>query len=198
MSTDQQLAELRALLESTEGQALLSSAGIDSSILSTVAPTVELDPTTPMKRAANGRRSSIESLHQSAIRQHNRLSLAHGGRTHAEDPSFTPANTLPSKTLPQIKIDGRLVEISATEVNEADKETRLFDKTRRGELDTKGKTDFMKAATGYALQKTNKLTLFEIPDTGKGAVDNIRNLQAQLKQLKRHLTAYDIVDVFST
>ena len=71
MSTDQQLAELRALLESSEGQALLSSAGIDSSILSTVAPTIELDPTTPMKRAANGRRSSIESLHQSAIRQHN-------------------------------------------------------------------------------------------------------------------------------
>ena len=67
MSTDQQLAELRALLESTEGQALLSRAGIDSSILSTVAPTIELDPTTPMKRAANGRRSSIESLHQSSI-----------------------------------------------------------------------------------------------------------------------------------
>ena len=103
-----------------------------------------------------------------------------------------------SQSYTMLMIDGREVEVSTTMQAEATREARLFDKTKRHELDPKSLQDFIKGATGFVLAKNNKLSLTTAPEEGpEGAVKHARNLQSQLKKLKRHFIKNDMIDVFT-
>jgi hypothetical protein len=140
----------------------------------------------------------MQHLQASAIKQSNRLSVARDGKLHAEQ------NAMQNTMLPEpngtsvktVTIDGRKLHIAESPTAEVDCTTRLFDKTTRKDLDAKDRQTFVRYATTWVLPKTNKLTLYTFGTEDSGTIRNIRNLQSQLKKLRRHFDSYDMGDVF--
>lgn len=97
-----------------------------------------------------------------------------------------------------ITIDGRPMTLATSP---ADKATfvvpRLWDKTSRDQLDPEQKQIFVKAATGYVLNKTNKLSVLSTKEDDDGILKHTHNLRTQLKTLEDHAINHDIVDVFT-
>ena len=74
---------------------------------------------------------------------------------------------------------------------------KRWDKTKRHQLDPDQKSTFIKEATGYALSKSNKLSVMNLKADSEGKLQEVHHLQSQLKLLKTHLISYDMVDVFT-
>ena len=74
--------------------------------------------------------------------------------------------------------------------------TKTWYKHERVNYDAEERAAFKKSATGYALSKSNKLSLIEIdPKGGTDALSTIRNLKVQMNLIKSHLRDHDMHDV---
>ena len=192
------LERLKDYLGSDEAKKAFNDADLDvSDLLDSLKPKDQSDAdyvqvTTP---GPKGSHSSMNVLHASAIRQSNRLSVSREGKLHAEQ-SATGTEP-PGTNVTTITIDGRKLQVSKSPTAEVDCTTRLFDKTTRKDLDAKDRQAFVRYATTWVLPKHNKLTLYTFGKEDSGTMRNIRNLQSQLKKLRRHFVSYDVVDVFS-
>ena len=197
-STSIDLSQVLAYFQTDAGKATLAQEGVDvEAMLTALNPTtktVRFDTSTPRKTK---RKEDLSQLHESAIKQHNRLSETTGSsKFHPEDSSIKPIK-LSSQKYSTIKIDGRELNITDKPISTADFDPRIFDKTGRDKWDAKQTQDFIKGATGYVLAKNNKLALTTLPTGTEDSVKHVRCLQNQLQKLKRHFTKYDIVDVFT-
>ena len=116
--------------------------------------------------------------------------------TSDRPPAAGSPNT--SSRTKRILIDGRLVTIrSQPHLQSGYSATRLWDKEKRHQLPADVRQSFIKAATGFVLPKSNKLTVPSFKPDDDGSLAQIYNLQTQLKVLKSHLIDYDMVDVFN-
>ena len=181
---------------------------------------------TPIKRRnKNDRRSTLGGSSLNAIALSNELvgedgnhfpippSATPAGRTLFGPggglplrPNVPPAGAPPAATGVQhviptgrtIKIDGRSMTLAPIA---ADKDDfipgRLWDKTKRADLDPEQLSVFIKSATGYVLSKTNKLNVLSLKEDDEGVLKHVHNLKSQLKALEDHAINHDIVDVFT-
>ena len=195
--TMEKLQKIKDFLESEEAQGLFEGADLDLDVLIETLeakPKIHFDDTAP--RRSSGRRQSMQSLQSSAIKQSNRFSLSHGGKQHAEQKTDEQPD-LTGVDLQSIIIGGRKITIREAPKDSDGSPPRLFDKTTRDELDAKDRQAFVRYATNWVLPKTNKLALYSFGSEDSGTIRNIRNLQSQLKKLRRHFESYDIDDVFN-
>ena len=94
-----------------------------------------------------------------------------------------------------LKIGGEVLEVRSTPKSLKSISTiKNYDKTERHMLAEDDKQTFIKAAGGYVLTKHNKLNFIDITPNAEGALNQVHNLQAQLKALRQHCVKYDIVD----
>ena len=75
--------------------------------------------------------------------------------------------------------------------------SRSWNKYERANLDADIKAKFEKLATGYALSKHNKLTVFSTAENSDGKLEHVHNLQLQLRLLGQHMYKYDMDDVLT-
>ena len=125
--------------------------------------------------------STITSLHHSAIRSHNRLSLSSGreGKTFSE-PSAEPEQ-VGSRLVQSVIIDGREVKVNPTKNTDSRRSaTRMWDKTARASLSDEARILFNKHSVGYCLDKSNKLALPPSDATDELQLELVRNLKSQL------------------
>ncbi len=188
MSDLDKLTEL--LKSSDEFKKLLKDNSLDVDVLLETMKKPQVHSPLP----STSTRQSMQSLQSSAIKQNNRLSMSRKGHQHAEQKTDLPE----PKGIPiaKITIDGRALNISDAPLDHDDVPARLFDKLTRVNLDSKDRQAFVKYSTSWVLSKNNKLALYSLGNEDSGAIDNIRNLQSQLKKLRRHFESYDIRDVF--
>ena len=73
--------------------------------------------------------------------------------------------------------------------------TKTWNKKDRSRYDAEEKAAFKKSATGYALSKSNKLTLIEVNPKSDDALKTIRNVKVQMNLLKQHVRDHDMHDV---
>ena len=74
---------------------------------------------------------------------------------------------------------------------------RLWDKTKRDELDPDVKQTFVKAATSYVLSKLNKLSVQSYVINDELKLDHIQAVDSKLKLLRNHISNFDVDDVFT-
>ena len=74
---------------------------------------------------------------------------------------------------------------------------RMWDKTEREDLPADIRQTFVKAATGYVLPKSNKLTTPNVVTQDSQLLVHVSNLHSQLKIIKAHLKTYDLYDVMT-
>ena len=74
---------------------------------------------------------------------------------------------------------------------------RMWDKTKRATLDHETLQLFIKSATGYALDKKNKLSVQSLKPDEDGKLEEVHNLQSQLRLIRNHLYSHDMLDVFN-
>ena len=111
---------------------------------------------------------------------------------HAEQKNDLPVPQ--GKAYSTVTIDGQPLEVVENAQKHDDAPVRLYDRTQRAKLKPKDRQAFVKYVTTWVLNKNNKLALHSLGT--EDSVHNIRNLQSQLKKLRRHLESYDVRDVF--
>ena len=177
---------------------------------------IQFDDTTP-RTYVNNRRSTMEEIIASALKQRNRFAEA-GGTTKPVRPTppltgfgspstrlqyatMPRASTLTPKSVQSLKtvtIDGRPLTIKSTPTDvHCLQPVRTWNKLERKDLDSETKQLFVKSATGYVLTKSNKLTVFSMQDADDDKLKQLNSLQTQLKLLRAHMQNYDILDVFT-
>ena len=73
----------------------------------------------------------------------------------------------------------------------------MWDKTKRDSLDHETFQLFIKSATGFALDKKNKLSVQSLKPDKDGKLEEVHNLQSQLRLIRNHLYTHDMLDVFN-
>ena len=179
-----------------------SSNGTGSVTLDCDGPLLQRDP----------RRSTMDSAQlAAAIQQNNTLhSPLCQGRlfpvpnqqqmapvTTVQPPQAANAN-LGRQQVTRLMVDGQPMNIVAQPRPESSAQSkRLWSKLVRHTLPADIKQTFVKAATGYVLSKTNKLSIQSYKLDDENALEHVYNLRQQLKQLETHCYQYDIKDVFT-
>ena len=74
---------------------------------------------------------------------------------------------------------------------------KVWDKGQRAKLKPDVLQTFIKSATGYALSKHNKLSMQSLRPDDDGKLEEIHNLQVQLRALRDHLYTHDMLNVFT-
>ena len=110
----------------------------------------------------------------------------------AKAPKKSPSST--TQSVWRVGTNSFSIRAQPKVVQEAPKR---WDETKRHELDPDQKSAFIKEATGYALSKSNKLSLVNFKQDSEGKLEEVHQLQTQLKLLKTHLESHDIIDVFT-
>lgn len=113
-----------------------------------------------------------------------------------------PARGYQHRALPQrtqgIIVDGRKLQLRTVPValdNYVRK--RVWNKLTRSQLSADERIAFDQKASGYVLDKKNKLRVQSQLTADEDILKNIHNLQYQIKALKNHVTEYDMLDVFT-
>ena len=102
------------------------------------------------------------------------------GHRHAEQKTDLP---VPQGTAySTVTIDGQSLEVVSNAQKYDDAPVRLYNRTQRAKLKPKDRQAFVKYVTTWVLNKNNKLVLHLLET--EDSVNNIRNLQSQLKKLK--------------
>ena len=175
--------------------------------------------TSPLQRRyRTTRRSTLSGAALNAIQVSNELNGEEGNQiplpaTAARNlfgvPSQASTTNAPqgsgsgttSVTIPPgrtITIDGREMQLAASPADRDDYVVpRLWDKTSRDSLDPEQRQIFVKAATGFVLSKTNKLSVLSTKEDDDGILKHCHNLRSQLKTIEDHAINHDIVDVFT-
>ena len=97
-----------------------------------------------------------------------------------------------------IVVDGRPLRLSQMPANQDDFiVARLYDKTKRHELDADSKQTFVDSVTGFALSKKNELRTLSTREDDDGILAHVANLKSQLQTLQNHLISCDVADVFT-
>ena len=95
-----------------------------------------------------------------------------------------------------IQLDGRRVTVRNTaRAITSFVPTRTWDKTQRAQLSSEDRIAFDREATGYVLDKRNKLQVQSRLNNDDEVLNHVHHLQHQLKALRQHMEACDIVDV---
>jgi hypothetical protein len=98
----------------------------------------------------------------------------------------------------QLVIDGRELTVTSFAKDQEDFAfVRMWDKTERKDLPQDIRHVFVKACTGFVLNKNNKLSAPKVTADNAKFLVQVQNLQTQLKSLKAHMISYDIYDVMT-
>ena len=166
----------------------------------------EIDLSTPSHPPA--RRVTMADLRYHAMEQSNRLtSKTPNGKyfpVPARDTLKTrfvddQAQSTPIPNRPaQVVINGHCHNTTAQPLASLDYQPpRLWDKTKRVDLDPDVKQAFVKAATSYVLSKSNKLSVQSYTINDELKLDHIQAVDSQLKLLRDHISNFDMDDVFT-
>ena len=178
-----------------------------------------IDLASPSLAEPKARRSSMAILRDKAIRQSNafggkRFAASRGGRrlfagdendpedgtppdgTQANQAAPQAANVRPPPP-PQIVVNGETIPISTAPLSTTFVAPRRWVRAERSTLDEEGFETFYKSATGWVLQKGNKLSAMTVSKDDDKLLYSIKNLQSQLKMLQKHCYKHDILEVFT-
>ena len=171
-----------------------------------------------LARNRNSRRSSLSVHALNAIKLNNDLAGELGTQIplppNAGRVLFSPAPkgsppgvgvTAPVVAAPAgppagrtIVIDGRPMTLSQVPAKKDEfVVARLYDKTKRDDLDPEARQAFVDGATGAVLARKNRLRTLSTKEDDDGVLSHVHNLRTQLQTLKDHLVQYDLVDVFT-
>ena len=162
--------------------------GETGNVLPVPGPNRTLFSPTPFNPTSPSTLGTARSQTPSASTPHN---AAQSTNTPPPPPRGAPAGRV-------IVVDGRPLRLAQLPASQDDFiVARLYDKTKRHELDADSKQTFVDSVTGFALSKKNKLRTLSTREDDDGILAHVTNLKSQLQTLQNHLISYDVADVFT-
>ena len=117
-----------------------------------------------------------------------------GSTAHASDQCPTLIN---NRRQNQVQVNGRNLTIrnQPTDIHTF-APRKVWNKYTRWQLTADERIAFDKAASGYVLSKGNKFKIHSRLDKDDDILEHLYNLNLQVRSMQRHLSKYDIDDVF--